>query len=79
MHIEEKPNRKETSLRSKSEVKLACDLLRGRFFGFTTLRVEPKKRPKKKTPSLIRVAVNKNFNLHMYLRIALLLQNKLLI
>ena len=33
----------------------------------------------KKTPSLIRVDVNKNFNLHMYLRIPLLLQNKLLI
>ena len=33
----------------------------------------------KKTPSLIRVAVNQNFNLHMYLWIALLLQNKLLI
>ena len=38
-----------------------------------------KKWPKKKTPSLIPVDVNKNFNLHMYLRIALLLQNKLLI
>ena len=38
-----------------------------------------KKTAEKKTPRLIRVDVNKNFNLHMYLRIALLLQNKLLI
>ena len=38
-----------------------------------------KKWPKKKTPSLIPVDVNKNFNLHMYLRTALLLQNKLLL
>ena len=33
----------------------------------------------KKTPSLIRVAVDQNFNLHMYLWIAFLMQNKLLI
>ena len=33
----------------------------------------------KKIPSLIRVDVNKNFNLHMYSGIPLLLQNKLLI
>ena len=68
-----------TSLCSKSDVKLACNLPRGRFFWLHDFAWRAKIMAERKTPSLIRDDVNKNFNLHMYLRIALLLQNKLLI
>ena len=77
MHIEKNLTKK-TLLFPSSDVKRAYDLLRGRSLA-SRICVTSLNNGRKKTPSLIRVAVNKNFNLHMYLWIALLLQNKLLI
>ena len=77
MHIGKKLTK--ILLCSKSDVKLACDLLQGRFWASRLCVTSLNNGRKKKTLSLIRFVVNQNFSLHMYLWIALLLQNKLLI
>ena len=77
MHIEKNLTKK-TLLFPSSDVKRAYDLLRGRSLA-SRICVTSLNNGRKKTPSLIRVDVNQNFNLDMYLWIALLLWNKPLI
>ena len=71
MHIEKNLTKK-TLLFPSSDVKRAYDLLRGRSLA-SRICVTSLNNGRKKTPSLIRVDVNQNFNLDMYLWIALLL------
>ena len=69
MHIEKNLTKK--TLFPSSDVKRAYDL-RGRFLA-SRICVTSLNNGRKKTPSLIRVDVNQNFNLDMYLWIAFLL------
>ena len=71
MHIEKNLTKKPLLFPS-SDVKRAYDLLRGRSLA-SRICVTSLNNGRKKTPSLIRVDVNQNFNLDMYLWIALLL------
>ena len=79
MHIEKKPNRKKKNHYALNLMSHLRVIFFAAVFWLHDFAWRAKITAEKKTPSLIRVDVNKNFNLHMYSGIPLLLQNKLLI